>query len=197
MAYIPHDKFAQKAKEKGYRARSAYKLLDLQKKFQLVKKGDVVLDLGAAPGSWMQVTSGLVGERGQVVGVDITRIEALNLPNTKTFQKSIQDEDFIKFLAREGYKTFNAVLSDIAPNTSGIRERDQGLSHELSMRVLEIGVQMLKKKGNLVTKVFEGPETPQLIKEAKKHFSSVHLVKPVASTKGSKEVFLVAQNFQQ
>ena len=195
MAYIPHDKFAQKAKEKGYRARSAYKLLDLQKKFQLLKKGDVVLDLGAAPGSWMQVVSQIIGEQGRVAGVDISPIETLGFPNVQTFQKSIADKDFAGFLAGKGYKTFDVALSDIAPNTTGIKSRDEALSHELSMRVLETATHVLKKKGNLVIKVFEGPETPRLMKEAKKHFSRVHLAKPMASTKGSKELFLAAQNF--
>ncbi|HEX9722402.1 MAG TPA: RlmE family RNA methyltransferase [Candidatus Paceibacterota bacterium] len=197
MAYVPHDKFAQKAKEKGYRARSAFKLLDLQKKFQLIKKGDMVLDLGAAPGSWMQVVSQIVGERGRVAGVDISSIETLGFPNVQTFQKSIADKDFVEFLRKQDPVVFHVVLSDIAPNTTGIKSRDEALSHELSMCVLEIATHVLKKKGNLVIKVFEGPETPWLVKEAKKHFARVHLAKPMASTKGSKELFLIAQNFLQ
>src|SRR3989344_4630575 len=197
MAYVPHDKFAQKAKEKGFRARSAFKLLDLQNKFQLLKKGDMVLDLGAAPGSWLQVVSQIVGNEGFVVGVDITPIENLVLPNVKTFQKSIADQDFVEFVRKRDPAIFNVVLSDIAPNTTGIKARDEALSHELCMRVLEIAMQVLRKKGNLAIKVFEGPETPELLKEAKKHFARVHLAKPMASTKGSKELFLVAQNFLQ
>ena len=193
MVYTPHDKFAQRARQKGYRARSAYKLLDLQRKFQLMKPGDRVLDLGSAPGSWTQVASFIVGQKGLVVAADIVPIEPLNLPFVHIFQKDVEDEDFVEFLANQGYKPFDVVLSDVAPNTTGIKEKDQALSHELSSRVLEIATQLLRKGGNLVIKIFEGPDTPKLIKEAEKQFSSVKLVKPEATTKGSKEMYLVAR----
>lgn len=194
MVYIPQDKFAKRARREGFRARSAYKLLDLQKKFQLIKAGDRVLDLGAAPGGWIQVASPIVGQNGLVVAVDIEPIESSRLRFKQIFRKNIEDEDFIEFLSKQGYRTFDVVLSDVAPNTTGVKERDQALSHELSLRVLDLVTQLLGKKGNMVMKIFEGPDTPELIKEAEKHFSSVKLVKPEASTKGSKELYVVAKN---
>jgi len=194
MVYIPHDKFARRAKQEGYRARSAYKLLDLQRKFKILKPGDRVLDLGAAPGSWLQVAAGIVEERGKVVGVDLAPIKPLDLANVSTLQKDIFDEDFAEVLAKHGFEVFDAVLSDVAPNTTGVKERDQALSYELSSRVLELATQLLKKGGTMVIKVFEGPDTPALIREVKKHFSSVKLVKPEASTKGSKELYIVAKS---
>ena len=196
MVYIPYDKFARRAKQEGYRARSSYKLLDLQRKFGLIKRGDRVLDLGAAPGSWLQVAASIVGERGKVVGVDLAPIKPLGLANVVAFQKDILEEDFVGFLARQGHKIFDAVLSDVAPNTSGIKERDQALSHDLSLRVLGLASQLLRKGGTMVIKVFEGPNTSQLMKETEKHFSSVKLVKPEASTKGSKELYLIARNYK-
>ena len=196
MVYIPQDKFAKRARREGFRARSAYKLLDLQKKFQIIKAGDRVLDLGAAPGGWIQVASPLVGQNGLVVAVDIEAIDPFGLRFKQIFQKNIEDEDFVEFLAKQGYKTFDVVLSDVAPNTTGMKERDQALVHELCLRVLEIATQLLDKKGNMVMKIFEGPDTPALIKEVEKHFSSVKLIKPMASTKGSKELYIVAKNYK-
>mgnify|MGYP001606308013 CR=1 FL=1 len=196
MVYIPHDKFARRARQEGFRARSAYKLLDLQRKFKILKAGDRVLDLGAAPGSWLQVAAGIVGEKGKVVGVDLTPIKPLGLANVSTLQKDILDADMMEFLEAQGYREFDVVLSDVAPNTTGIKERDQALSHELCLRAFEIAKQVLREGGNLVMKVFEGLDTPALIKEAKRHFSSVKLVKPQASTKGSKELYLVARGRQ-
>ncbi|HCM36564.1 MAG: hypothetical protein A3J30_01615 [Candidatus Wildermuthbacteria bacterium RIFCSPLOWO2_02_FULL_47_9c] len=196
MVYIPHDKFARKARQEGYRARSAYKLLDLQRKFGLIKRRDRVLDLGAAPGSWMQVAAQFVGDKGKVVGIDLAPIQPLGSANAAAFQKDIGEEDFIGFLEKQGFKAFDVVLSDVAPNTTGIKERDQALSHELSSRAFEIAIRLLNKYGAMVVKVFEGPDTPELIKEAERHFSSVKLIKPEASTKGSKEFYIVAQGFK-
>lgn len=196
MVYIPHDKFARRAKKEGYRARSAYKLLDLQRKFRILKTGQRVLDLGAAPGSWTQVAAPIVGQKGKVIAVDIVSIKPLDFAWVKTFQKDIQDEDFIEFIKQKEPQLFDVVLSDVAPSTTGIKERDQALSYELSSRALKIATQLLNKGGTMVIKVFEGPDTPALIKEAEKHFSRVHLVKPEASTKGSKEMYIVARNFR-
>ncbi|OHA63246.1 MAG: hypothetical protein A2748_01695 [Candidatus Wildermuthbacteria bacterium RIFCSPHIGHO2_01_FULL_45_20] len=195
MSYKIHDKFAVKAKEKGYRARSVFKLVDLQKKFGMLKPGQKVLDLGSAPGSWLQGASELVGQKGFVVGVDLSDIEDLDLPNVRTFQMDILCEEFIPFLKERGFVPFEVVLSDAAPLTTGMKARDQGLSHELASGVLRVAVQVLKANGSLVVKIFEGNETPSLLKEAKKHFSKVQTFKPVASQKESKEIFLVARNF--
>jgi len=196
MVYIPQDKFAKRARREGFRARSAYKLLDLQKKFQLIKEGDKVLDLGAAPGSWVQVAAQVVGEKGVVLGLDRGVMKPLSWPTVRMLQKDILDEDTVELLRKQGHREFDVVLSDVAPNTTGVRERDQALSHELSLRVLDIATKILKRGGSMVMKVFEGPDTPELMKEAGKLFSSVKLVKPQASTKGSKELYIVARGRQ-
>lgn len=197
MIYIPNDKFARRARQEGYRARSAYKLLDIQRKFRILKKGQRVLDLGAAPGSWLQVAASIVGEKGKIAGVDLVPIKPLSFSWVETFQKDIQDENFIEFMRQKEPQLFDVVLSDVAPNTTGIKERDQAVSHELASKVLHIALQALKKNGSLVIKFFEGPDTPPLIEEAEQYFSTVKLVKPAASTKGSKEIYLVAKNYQK
>ena len=196
MVYIPHDKFARRAKQEGFRARSAYKLLDLQRKFKILKAGDRVLDLGAAPGSWLQVAAQIVGKEGRVLGLDRTAMKPLTWPNVRMVQKDIFDTGMVEFLGAQGYREFDVVLSDVAPNTTGMKERDQAVSHQLSLRALEIATQVLNKGGGMIIKVFEGPDTPALIKESEKHFSSVKLIKPEASTKGSRELYLVAKNYK-
>lgn len=153
------------------------------------------MDLGAAPGSWLQVAASIVGGKGSVVGVDIAAIEPLKISQVRVFQKDIFDADFIEVLEKQGFAKFDVVLSDVAPSTTGIKERDQALSHELSLRVLEIASQLLKKGGIMVIKVFEGPDTPQLTKQVRKYFSHFDLVKPEASTKGNKERYIIAQNY--
>ena len=196
MVYIPHDKFARRAKQEGFRARSAYKLLDLQRKFKILKAGDRVLDLGAAPGSWLQVAAQIVGKEGRVLGLDRTAMKPLTWPNVRMVQKDIFDTGMVEFLGAQGYREFDVVLSDVASNTTGMKERDQAVSHQLSLRALEIATQVLNKGGGMIIKVFEGPDTPALIKESEKHFSSVKLIKPEASTKGSQELYLVARNYK-
>ena len=195
MAYVPQDKFAKRARREGYRARSSFKLLDLQRKFKILKKGQRVLDLGAAPGSWMQVAAPIVGEKGRVIGVDIALIKPLNFAWVKTFQKDIEDEDFVEFIKQREARLFDVVLSDVAPSTTGMKERDQGLSHEFSLRALEIAKEVLRSGGSMILKIFEGTETPQLVAETKKYFQKVNLAKPEASQKGSKEFYLAARIF--
>ena len=144
----------------------------------------------------MQVASQVAGEKGKVWGLDLLAMKPLSWPIVRMFQKDIFDKDLVEFLEKQGHMKFHVVLSDAAPNTTGIKERDQALSHELSLRVLEITIQVLKQSGNLVIKIFDGPDTPELLKEAKKHFARVNVVKPEASTKGSKELYLVARNYK-
>lgn len=196
MAYIPRDKFAQRAKKQEYRARSAYKLLDLQQKFRIMKPGDFVLDLGAAPGSWLQVASQIAGAKGKVVGIDLLTIEKLPGAHIETIQKNVLDQDIAEYALKRAAGNFDVVLSDMAPQTSGIQERDQLLAEELSWRALEISRRVLRKNGNAVVKIFEGPDTQELVRETKRRFASVKLVKPSGSQKGSKEFYIIARNFK-
>ncbi len=204
MAYIPQDKWALRARTEGYLARSAYKLLDIDRRFKILRPGDLVLDLGSAPGSWIQVARKKIGPEGFIVSVDMEAVNpALELkggvktPNFVFIQKDIYDTDLFEVIKRAASaRKFNAVLSDAAPNTTGQKDIDGWRAHELSLKVLDIVKKELKKGGNAIIKIFEGPDTPELIKISKELFNEVHLLKPEASNKGSKESYIVGKNFR-
>ena len=195
------DKFTVRAKREGYRSRAAYKLKDISKKYNLIKKGDSVLDLGCAPGSWIQIISKIVGNRGYVLGIDISKIEEFKETHIEFIQQDItKDEiiDMIKAIIKEKLKDkkFKVVTSDMAPSTRGIIHLDQELSLELSMRAFELAQIFLKKGGNFICKTFQSEEYEQFRKDVGKFFEFVKTQKPSASRKRSKEVFLVCLNFK-
>ncbi len=190
--YVVKDTFYKKAKAAGYRARSAYKLEEIQKKFRVIQKGDAVLDLGAAPGSWLQVESALVGEQGLVVGLDILPVKTLSLANVSVKQADIRDVDLAALLAETGRPAFDVVTSDIAPNLSGIKDVDNANIYDLYRAVAHIVEQGLKKGGNFVIKLFFSPDFKDISTDLKPLFSKVATFKPEASRDVSAEVYLVA-----
>jgi len=187
------DHYFKMAKTEGYRARSAYKLIEANQKFHLIKGGDFILDLGTAPGSWLQVAAPIVGKKGLVVGVDIEPVgQFKELDNVKTSVLDVFDSQFEeKVLSFSRGKLFDVILSDAAPKTSGQKELDQERSLEIARRAFEISEKLLKTRGHVYVKVFEGPEVPLLIKEYKDKFKLLKIFKPAASKKGSKEIYLV------
>lgn len=187
------DHYFKMAKTEGYRARSAYKLIEANQKFHLIKSGDFVLDIGAAPGSWLQVAAPIVGKKGFVLGVDLEPIKPLKeFDNVKTLVFDIFESQFEeKVLFLSGKKPFDVILSDAAPKTSGQKELDQDRSLEIARRAFEIAEKLLKTRGHVYVKVFEGPEVPLLLKEYKDKFKLLKIFKPAASKKGSKEIYLV------
>jgi 23S rRNA (uridine2552-2'-O)-methyltransferase len=209
MAYIPQDKWALRARKEGYLARSAYKLLDIDRRFKVLKKGDLVLDLGSAPGGWIQVAREKIGPEGFILGIDIEPIKtkifqpeagppwAEKTPKFVFIQKDIYDKDLTSVIKKAvNARKFNVVLSDAAPKTTGQKDIDEWRAHELSLRVLDIVKLELKKGGNMIIKIFEGPDTPEIIKLSKRLFKIVHLIKPEASVKGSKESYIIAKSFK-
>jgi len=184
----PQDRFGERAKKEGYPARSVYKLKEIDQRIKLFKPGLRVLDLGAVPGSWTLYASKLVGPKGCVLGIDIQTRETGLPPNASFLQTDIFRID-IHELANQG--SFDLVISDMAPNTSGNRMRDQYLSYELYMRALEIAGELLVAKGNFVGKIFQGPDFQNAHQATKTHFSKVRIIKPQASRSESYEVFLV------
>ncbi|MFP4396125.1 MAG: RlmE family RNA methyltransferase [Anaerolineales bacterium] len=188
------EEYFQKAKEEGYRARSAYKLLQIQKRFHILRRGDVVVDLGAAPGSWSQVARKLVGDRGQVIALDLQEIEPI--PGVTILQGDMTAPDVRARVIAAAGKQANVVLSDAAPATSGIKLRDHVLSMELGHAALEVARQLLEPQGNLVIKVFEGEDLPQLIRAVKRAFRRVKIHAPDASRQGSWETFIVARGYK-
>jgi 23S rRNA (uridine2552-2'-O)-methyltransferase len=190
--YQPKDRFFQRAKEKGYRARSVFKLEEIQNRFKLICPGDRVLDLGAAPGSFMQYIRSVVGDNGLVVGVDLKPIKALGKPNVKSYVGDIFDESvYDKIEADLGLSQFDVITSDLAPATTGIKSVDAGKSFQLNEQVLKVAEKHLKKGGNVLLKAFPGADHSDLLELLKKQFKKVQIFKPVAVRKSSREVYLV------
>ena len=196
MSYAFQDHYFHRAKKEHFLARAVYKLEEIQKRYRLLRPGNRVLDLGAAPGSWLQLTSVIVGTKGRVVGVDIKSIDHLFGDNVIILQRDISEPGFAEELA-EKYAPFDVVLSDMAPATSGIRVADSARSALLFEQALELVKATLKSNGNFLAKIFQGSEFHQLLPEVKKAFISVKVVKPAASRKQSREVYILAMGFKK
>lgn len=188
-----HDRYFKQAKAEGYVARSAYKLLEINEKFRIVRVGDRVLDLGCAPGSWMQVAAKTVGGRGLVVGVDLQAVGPNVAPGARTVQGDIFKVEPATLLELSG-SLFNVVLSDMAPSTTG--HGDDFLSVRLCRRVLEILPPLLSPGGSLAMKVLEGEEFPELLREVRALFARVKGFKPDSSRDVSREMFIVAGGYR-
>lgn len=198
-----HDRFFKQAKEEGYAARSAYKLKQIQEKRHLLKRGDRVIDLGCAPGSWVQVASEIIGEKGRVGGIDLQEVNIEIPPNARTLVGDIFKTDAItllKLATPEGQspRLADVLLSDMAPNTEGGAGGlgDHFRSIELCRRVLELAPSLLRPGGNLTMKVFEGEAYPELLKDTQKMFSEVKGYKPEATRDVSREMFIVAKGLK-
>jgi len=184
----PQDHFGERAKREGYPARSVYKLQEIDRRVQLLRRGQRVLDLGASPGSWTQYAAQKVEREGRVVGIDLNPAR-IALPPHVTFQTL----DIFKLDVQSelGAGMFDVVLSDMAPHTSGQRHRDQYGSYELYVRALEIASQVLVPGGSFVGKIFQGPEMEDARNQTRAHFDSVRIIKPDASRSESFEIFIV------
>jgi 23S rRNA (uridine2552-2'-O)-methyltransferase len=191
MAYNPRDKFFLQAKKDGYRARSAYKLVEMQQRFKLLKSGDRVLDLGAAPGGFCQIAAAAVGPKGYVLGVDLEPIPGLP-PPVETWVADAFTPELLKRLRKEGRAPYDAVLSDLAPKTSGVHGVDEARSLGLAERALDLSLHVLRPGGTFVVKLFMGAGFEQFRAECRKGFGTVRVVKPEASVaRRSKELYLV------
>lgn len=186
---VLHDEFFMRAKREGYLARSAYKLAEIQEKRRPLRRGDAVLDLGCAPGAWIQVALEHIGPGGVVVGVDLKPVEASLGPNVRTIVGDVFTLDGATLVGAAG-RPFDAVLSDMAPNTSGAG--DDLLSARLCRRVLELAPAVLGPGGNLVMKVLEGGDYPELLRETRAMFREVKGYKPAASRSVSREIYIIA-----
>ena len=190
------DHYFLKAKQERYPARSVYKLKEIDKKFQIFAPGMTVLDLGAAPGSWSLFAAERVGSGGRVLACDIEEPGAA-FPQTVTFlQEDVfnRSESFNVLLAETG--PFGAVISDMAPRTTGARFTDQARSLELCEEALALARAVLIKGGRFVVKIFMGPDIQGLVRDMRGHFGSVGAFKPKSSRPESKEIFYVARNFK-
>jgi 23S rRNA (uridine2552-2'-O)-methyltransferase len=190
MARDQKDHYYRKAKEEGYRARSAYKLLQINEKFHLIKKGDSVVDLGAAPGGWLQVAKQLSG--GRIVGVDLEGITPI--PGVATFRADITQESTVDLIKEAIGGSADVVISDAAPDLSGAWDMDHAISIDLARSALKMAEALLKARGNFLVKVFQGDMFPGFLSEVKRDFSSVQAHSPAASRKESAETYIVAKH---
>jgi len=186
--------YTVKAHNEGYPARSIYKLKEINEKFRLIGKDYRVLDLGSAPGSWLKYLGEIVGDGGMVVGIDLSELR-FNLPkNTKFIQKDIYELSGKELLLNTS--GFNAVTSDMAAKTTGIESADSGATNDLVRQGLSIAKEVLVRNGVFIAKLFENNDTKDILKEVKGCFKSARMFRPQATTKHSKEVYLIALGYQ-
>ena len=190
MAEHVNDPFVQRAKAEGWRARAAYKLMEIDDKDKLIRPGMVVVDLGAAPGSWSQVAIKRVGESGRVFALDLLPMEPI--PGVEFMQGDFHDEEFVeRFEEILGGRQVDLVMSDIAPNISGIPSSDQARSVYLAELALDFAQKHLAQGGRFLVKVFQGEGFDAFRKQMENEFKSVLVRKPQASRGRSSEVYLL------
>ncbi len=187
MSYDPQDLYFHRAKAEGYLARSVYKLIEIDKRYRLLRPGLSVIDLGAAPGSWSQYLTDRVGPKGKVVAIDRLPIE-FQAPNLQTLQMDVYAPELETLLAK---KRWDGLVSDMAPATTGIRPTDQSRSAALVERSLELAESLVRQGGFWVAKLLEGPQQAAILKKARTVFEQVVCLRPQATRKGSTECFLI------
>ena len=184
------DPWRREAKSKGYRARSAYKLKQIQEKFQLIRESDVILDVGCHPGGWTQVSVEEAGLEGVVIGVDLKSTSPVE--GASIIQGDISKQETIERIEELlNGRELNVVLSDISPKLTGRYDTDQAISLELSTMTLDVAMGMLAPGGAFVTKIFQGVGIEGLILAAKDRFTNVQRFAPMASRNASSETYLV------
>jgi len=187
-----HDKFFKKARSEGFAARSVYKLEEIDKRVRLLRAGDRVLDLGCRPGSWMQYARQVVGPHGLVAGIDRDPLPQA-IPGVRFLRGDIYETTDEELLGEA--KAFDVVLSDMAPDTTGVRSADQARSARLFEEALNRAERLLAPAGSFVGKIFQGPDVDTLRKRMQKRFNDVKLLKPEGSRQESLEVYLVGKGF--
>jgi 23S rRNA (uridine2552-2'-O)-methyltransferase len=189
------DPYRVRAKKEGFPARSVYKLKEIQERFDLIRPGQRILDLGCHPGSWLLFCSQIAGPGGRVFGIDLKAPAIPHRENISFLQGDVLKlaEDEIRDWAGE----VDLILSDLAPKTSGIKWLDHQRSLDLNRRVLEIAPFLLRNGGRLLVKLFEGQGSPDFLEAMKRRFHPVHIVKPKSSRRESREIYLVGEGFKK
>lgn len=195
MARQVQDHYFKQAKRDGYRSRAAYKLMEIDDRRRLLRRGDRVLDCGAAPGSWLQVAAKRVGPRGRVVGIDLKAITPpLVERNIRVIQGDLTAIDAAEL--RGGDRRFDVLLSDMAPDTTGDRSTDHHRSVRLCEALLDRCDELLKPGGRLAMKVFEGEAYPDLLGRTRSMFEKVKGFKPKASRDVSTEMYIIGEGYK-
>ena len=189
------DHYRKLAKELGYRSRSAFKLIELNQKYNLIRSNDNILDFGAAPGGWLQVSSKLVMPKGRVIGVELLPIMPLG-ENVTIFQGDIREKEVIERILHVVKGKVDVVLSDMSPNISGIWKMDHNNQIDLTMLIIDRFPELLEKNGSCLLKAFDGPRLKSLENNLKKNFKNVKLIKPKVSRNASSELYIFCRGFR-
>jgi 23S rRNA (uridine2552-2'-O)-methyltransferase len=190
-----NDPYVKQAQKDGYRSRASYKLIELNEKDKLLRPGMLVLDLGSAPGGWSQVAGKIVGEKGRVIATDILPMDPVR--NVDFIQGDFTEEAvFNQILEALAGRKPDLIISDIAPNISGIESADQASSIYLVELALDMARRVLKSKGNFVAKVFQGSGSEAYLKDLRSSFEKVSIRKPAASRPRSREIYVVAKGYK-
>ena len=190
------DHYFDKAKRENFMARSVYKLEEIDERYKILKPGMLVVDFGYHPGSWIQYTSRIIGDEGRVVGIDVREVnkKLSGVKNVRVYQKDIFDIHDLKQLDVD--RQFDVVLSDMAPNTTGIKSLDQDRSLNLVESVFGLLPKFLTPGGNFVIKVFDSQHAQNYLKDQKNLFKEFHYLKPKSTRSISKEFFVIGKNFK-
>lgn len=189
------DHYARRARKENYAARSVYKLKEMQKRYRLLFPGNRILDLGCAPGSWLQYAAQVVGPQGYVLGLDLKAVDRKLPGHVQSVVADIFEvDDALQELLQPG---FHAVLSDMAPATTGHKDVDAARSLHLCERALELARDTLTVGGRFVCKIFQGPDSPVFVETVKQQFTRCHIYKPQSSRKASREIFIIGKGKKQ
>ena len=191
-----NDPYVKQAQKDGYRSRASYKLLEVQEKYKLIRPGMSVVDLGAAPGGWSQVTSRLIGGQGRLIASDILEMDSI--PDVTFIQGDFTRDDVLaQILEAVGNSQVDLVISDMAPNMSGTPEVDMPKAMFLCELALDLAARILKPGGNFVIKVFQGEGFDAYVKDARQKFDKVQMIKPDSSRGSSREQYMLAWGFRR
>jgi 23S rRNA (uridine2552-2'-O)-methyltransferase len=190
------DYYYKKAKQEMYRSRAAYKLFQAIRKYEFIKRGDVVIDLGAAPGGWIQAARKTVGTKGFVLALDLKPIEPFTQQYVRTIICDMTEDDAIQQILELLPRKADVVISDASPSISGIWEVDHARQLDLAQKALHIASETLRPEGNLFVKVFQGDLLDDFVEKVKQQFRLVRVIKPHASRAKSSEMFVLATDFK-
>ena len=189
------DSYVKLAREKGYRSRAVFKLLEINARDHILRPGMTVIDLGAAPGGWSQAARDLVGAKGRVIALDILPIDSIS--GVEIMQGDFrQDEVMVTLLSVLGNDQVDLVMSDMAPNMSGMKSVDQPRAVYLVELALDLARKVLVPGGDLLVKVFQGEGFDEMLRELRKHFAKVQTRKPEASRSRSPELYVLARDYR-
>ncbi len=188
------DTYVRQSKVEGYRARSAYKLIEIDQKFKIFKGGLLVIDIGAAPGSWSQYASKKVLKNGKIISIDLKEMESI--PNTIQIKGDFTENVIQQKIRDKLLSNVDVVMSDMAVNTTGIKDIDAIQTGELCMESLIFSKEVIKKQGFFISKIFMGRTFNEIVALGKKIFKEVKVFKPKSSRKDSKESFIICKNLR-